>query len=60
MKGSGSGVLGNLIIGVIGTFIGGYLFGFFTVQISGLIESLITATVGVILLVAMVGLLKRG
>lgn len=59
MKGSGSGVLGTLIIRVIGLFIGRYLFDFFAVHSSGLIESLITATVGGILLVAIVGLLKR-
>ncbi|MCU7929251.1 MAG: GlsB/YeaQ/YmgE family stress response membrane protein [Candidatus Thiodiazotropha sp. (ex Codakia rugifera)] len=59
MKGSGSGVLGNLISGVIGVFIGGYLFDFYAVDSSGLIESLITATLGGILLLIMVGSLKR-
>jgi uncharacterized membrane protein YeaQ/YmgE (transglycosylase-associated protein family) len=50
MKGHGVGLLGNLVIGVIGSILGGFLFGLLGLQAVGLLGSLIAATVGAILL----------
>jgi uncharacterized membrane protein YeaQ/YmgE (transglycosylase-associated protein family) len=53
-KGSGYGILGDLVIGIIGAMIGGEIFGTFS-----LIESIFSATVGAVLLVALIRLIKR-
>jgi uncharacterized membrane protein YeaQ/YmgE (transglycosylase-associated protein family) len=59
MKGRGFGLVGNLIIGVIGAVVGGFLFGLLGFHGSGLIGSLITATVGAVVLLFLLGLVKR-
>jgi len=60
MKGGGFGLLGDLIVGVIGALIGGFLFGLLGISAGGLIGSLITATVGAIVLIAIVRFFRRG
>jgi uncharacterized membrane protein YeaQ/YmgE (transglycosylase-associated protein family) len=59
MGGGGFGLLGDLILGVIGAVVGGYLFGLFGVAAGGLIGSLVTATVGAVVLIALLRLVKR-
>jgi uncharacterized membrane protein YeaQ/YmgE (transglycosylase-associated protein family) len=60
MKGSGYGLLGDLIIGAIGGYIGGYVFRFLKIPSSGLWGALITAVVGAILLIVVVRALRGG
>ena len=60
MKGSGYGVLGDIVVGVIGSFLGGFIFS--TLGIwpgGGLIGSLIVATIGAVLLLFLLRLIKR-
>jgi uncharacterized membrane protein YeaQ/YmgE (transglycosylase-associated protein family) len=60
VKGSGYGIVGDIIVGLIGALIGGFLFqrsGAFAG--SGLIGSLIVATIGAIILVFLLRLIKR-
>lgn len=52
MKGGGNGLVGDLIVGVIGSILGGFLFALIGLSASGLIGSLITATAGAIALIA--------
>ncbi|HOW75271.1 MAG TPA: GlsB/YeaQ/YmgE family stress response membrane protein [Candidatus Competibacteraceae bacterium] len=59
MRGSGMGLVGNLIIGVIGAFVGGFLFRLMGFAAMGLIGHLITATVGAIVLLYAVQVLKK-
>jgi uncharacterized membrane protein YeaQ/YmgE (transglycosylase-associated protein family) len=59
MGGGGYGLLGDLILGVIGAVVGGYLFGVLGIGAGGLIGALITATVGAIVLIALLRLIKR-
>jgi uncharacterized membrane protein YeaQ/YmgE (transglycosylase-associated protein family) len=59
MKGSGSGLVSDLIMGVIGSILGGVLFGFVGLSATGLVGSLITATVGAIVLIAGLRLINR-
>src|SRR5437764_11853705 len=59
MKGGGFGLLGDLIVGVIGAFLGGWLFGVLGISAGGLIGSLITATIGAIVLLFLIRLVKR-
>jgi len=59
MRGGGYGLIGDLVIGVIGSFLGGWVLGALGIFTSGLIGSLITATIGAVLLVFLVRLIKR-
>jgi uncharacterized membrane protein YeaQ/YmgE (transglycosylase-associated protein family) len=59
MRGRGFGCIGNVLIGAIGGLIGGFLFQFFDVQFAGILGSLLTALVGAIVLLAIVGLLRK-
>ncbi len=59
MKGGGFGLLGNMVIGIIGAFVGGFLFGLIGISAGGLIGSIITATIGAIVLLFVIGVLKK-
>jgi uncharacterized membrane protein YeaQ/YmgE (transglycosylase-associated protein family) len=59
MKGGGYGLVGDLVIGVIGAFVGGRLFGVLGIRAGGLIGSLIMATIGAVILVFLVRLIKK-
>jgi uncharacterized membrane protein YeaQ/YmgE (transglycosylase-associated protein family) len=50
MKGRGFGLLGNLVIGIIGAILGGFLFRLVGIAATGLLGSLICATIGAIVL----------
>jgi len=52
MKGGRSSLVTDLIMGVIGSILGGFLFGAVGLAATGLIGSLVTATVGAIVLIA--------
>lgn len=59
MKGSGYGLVGNLIVGVIGAILGGVLFSALGLDPKNLIGSLVTATVGAVVLIALLRMIKR-
>lgn len=59
LKGGGFGLLGNIVIGIVGAVIGGWAFGLFGVEAGGLLGAIVTATVGAVILLAVVGLIKR-
>jgi uncharacterized membrane protein YeaQ/YmgE (transglycosylase-associated protein family) len=59
MQGSGFGLLGDIIIGIIGAVIGGFLFGLLGFAAVGLIGQIISATVGAVVLVFVLRLLKK-
>jgi uncharacterized membrane protein YeaQ/YmgE (transglycosylase-associated protein family) len=59
MKGRGLGVLGNIVVGVIGAFLGGWLLPMLGVSFGGDIGLFITAFIGAVILLAIVGLIKR-
>ncbi len=50
MKGRSFGLLGNLVIGVIGAILGGFVFRLVGLLPTGLLGSLIAATAGAVLL----------
>ena len=58
-KGRGFGVIGNLIVGVVGAFIGGFVFDSLGIAAYGLLGSLIAAFVGALILVWLVGIIKK-
>ena len=52
MKGGGSGLVTDLIMGVIGAVLGGFLFRLVGLEANGPVGSLVTATVGAVVLLA--------
>ena len=59
VKGHGFGLVGNLIVGVIGALLGGFLFGLFGIAATNLIGNLISAFVGAVVLLLIIGFIKR-
>lgn len=49
-RGGGFGIWGDLATGVVGSFIGAYLFNFMGIGVYGTIGSIISSTVGAIIL----------
>lgn len=58
IKGGGFGLIGDLVVGVVGSFIGRYLFGLFGLSAYGTIGAIIMATAGAIVLLWVIRLLK--
>jgi len=60
MKGSGYGVIVDILLGIVGAFIGSRLLGLFGIYSNGgFIPSVLVAIVGAVVLVALVRALRR-
>ena len=60
VKGYGFGLIGNIIIGIIGAFLAGYLLPAVGISIgAGFIGSIIHATIGAVILLLVLGVLRR-
>ena len=60
MKGKGMGFFVNAILGIIGAFVGSYVFSLIGFSVgSGLFGVIITATAGAVILLFIVGLLRK-
>jgi uncharacterized membrane protein YeaQ/YmgE (transglycosylase-associated protein family) len=59
MRGGGFGLLGDLVVGVIGAVVGGWIFGLLHIAAWGLIGSLVTALVGAMAFLYVIRLIKR-
>ncbi len=60
MKGSGFGLIGNIVLGIVGAFIGGWIFHQFGIRVgSGFANWLITSVTGASILLFIVGLFKK-
>jgi len=60
VRGRGFGLIGDLIVGVVGAFIGSWIFGALGIFIGmGLIGAVISATIGAVILVAIIRLVRR-
>ena len=56
----GYGILGDIIAGIIGAFIGGWLFGVLGISVgAGLLGSIIVAFIGACILIAILRLFSR-
>jgi uncharacterized membrane protein YeaQ/YmgE (transglycosylase-associated protein family) len=60
IRGRGFGCLTNLLLGLIGAVIGGWLFTLAGIQAYGFVGSLAAATVGAVALLAVAGLFASG
>ena len=60
VKGYGFGILGNIVVGIVGAFVGTWVLGQFGVRIGpGLIGSVLNATIGAVLILVVIGLIRR-
>ncbi len=60
MKGGGFGLIGNIITGVLGALLGGWLFDVFNISVGGeWAGPLVTATVGAVVLLFAIGLIRK-
>jgi uncharacterized membrane protein YeaQ/YmgE (transglycosylase-associated protein family) len=58
-KGSGFGLVGDLIVGVIGAYVGVWVFGLLGISAGGLVGLLVAAVVGALLLLFLLRQVKR-
>ncbi|MEM7367517.1 MAG: GlsB/YeaQ/YmgE family stress response membrane protein [Bacteroidota bacterium] len=59
MKGRGFGLIGNIIVGIIGGVLGGWIFDFLDISAGGSMRSsLLVSFVGAVALLFIVGLIK--
>ncbi|MEF2229705.1 MAG: GlsB/YeaQ/YmgE family stress response membrane protein [Pseudodesulfovibrio sp.] len=58
MKG-GFGLIGDIVVGVLGAVLGGYHFGILGINTDGLLGAIFTATVGAVILIVILRLLRR-
>lgn len=59
-RGFGFGLLGNILVGILGAFIGNWLFAQLGVSLgAGLVGVILTAVIGALVLLFVVGLVRR-
>ena len=60
MQGFGFGLIGNIVVGILGAFLAGWLLPTVGVSIAtGIVGAILHATIGAVVLLAVIGLLKR-
>jgi uncharacterized membrane protein YeaQ/YmgE (transglycosylase-associated protein family) len=60
MKGYGFGLVGNIVVGIVGAFIAGWLLpriGF--VLMGGIVAEIVNAVIGAVILLAVIGFFKK-
>ena len=60
MRGGGFGLIGNVVVGILGAVLGGFVFDLLGIAAGSLLGSLVLATLGAIMLLFLVGLVKKG
>ena len=61
VRGMGFGLIGNIVVGIVGAFIAGWLLPRVGIAIGGgMIASIINATIGAVVLLVILGLIRRG
>ncbi|EIJ35892.1 GlsB/YeaQ/YmgE family stress response membrane protein [Thiothrix nivea] len=61
MKGAGFGLIGNIIVGIVGSVIGTFIGGVLSINlgVSPILGTLIWAVIGAVILLFIIGLVKR-
>jgi uncharacterized membrane protein YeaQ/YmgE (transglycosylase-associated protein family) len=61
MRGAGFGIIGDIIVGIIGAFIGTWLWGQLHLPMLGnfWVNAIVISTVGALVLLFIIGLIKR-
>jgi len=60
MKGGGYGLFGDILLGIVGAVLGGFLFGLIGVAAYGFFGRIVVATVGAVVLVGLARLVSGG
>jgi uncharacterized membrane protein YeaQ/YmgE (transglycosylase-associated protein family) len=61
VQGTGFGLVGDIVVGIIGAFIANWLFPRLGLHLgSGFVPAIVASTVGAVLLLAVVRLIRRG
>jgi uncharacterized membrane protein YeaQ/YmgE (transglycosylase-associated protein family) len=58
-KGSGFGMLGNVIVGIVGAFLGGICFGLLGIVAFGFIGRLVFAVIGALLFIWLLKFIRK-
>ena len=60
VRGMGFGLIGNIVVGIVGAFIAAWLLPRIGIVIGGgIVASIINATIGAVVLLVIIGLIKR-
>lgn len=60
MKGRGFGLIGNMVVGILGALIAGFIFPAVGISLGGgIISAIIGATIGAVILLFVVGVIKK-
>ena len=60
VKGHGFGLVGNIIVGIIGAFLAGWLLPVLGIAIGGgIVAAIIDALIGAVILLVIIGFIKR-
>ena len=60
VRGGGFGLIVNIVVGILGAFVGKYIFAELGITVgSGLIATLVSATVGAVILVVIISLIRK-
>lgn len=60
VKGYGFGLLGNIVVGIVGAVIAGFIFPRLGISISpGWVDGIIFSTIGAVILLVVIGLVRR-
>jgi len=58
-KGSGFGLIGNIVVGIVGAVVGGFVFSLLGIGAENLIGQLIVAVIGAVIFLAILGFVMR-
>ncbi len=58
-RGEGFGLVGNIVVGVVGALVGGFLFRSLGIAAYGTIGNIVMAVVGAVIFLFLLGLMRR-
>ncbi len=59
MKGGGYGIVGDIVVGIVGAMIGGFIFRLLGITAYGTLGSIVMAVIGAMILIALLRTLKH-
>lgn len=59
-RGHGFGFIGNMVVGILGSLLGGFIFNLLNIAAIGLLPQLITAVVGAVIFLFVLSLFRHG
>ncbi len=59
VKGHGFGTVGNIVVGILGALVFGFLFGNFNLVNSPMVNEIVGGTIGAVILLFVIGLFKK-